>query len=190
MPRDSCKSKTYCWKKKPIWMLIASFVYFSFVYFFLSCFFFFCLLFVTSHTLSSNIPNYFLTTRFSWFFPYCFFFFRLVLKNHDFVIFMIFFLTASMLILRGPSFCFRCGFAGMDLVFIYMTHSCGVKYFSICCWCKSLFFFGDFSELNQIQPLAGPVSVLVRYWPDLRSVCPLSQFLDYFIQNRTWRNFH
>ena len=128
MPRDSCKSKTYCWKKKPIWMLIASFVYFSFDYFFLSCFFFFCLLFVTSHTLSSNIPNYFLTTRFSWFFPYCFFL-PVSFKKSWFRDIHDFFLTASMLILRGPSFCFRCGFAGMDLVFIYMTHSCGVKYF-------------------------------------------------------------
>ena len=114
------RSQFGCW-------LLLLFIFLLFT-FFLSCFFFFCLLFVTSHTLSSNIPNYFLTTRFSWFFSLLFFFFRLVLKNHDFVIFMIF-LTASMLILRGPSFCFRCGFAGMDLVFIYMTHSCGVKYF-------------------------------------------------------------
>jgi len=133
------------------------------------CLFFFCLLFsflffssfvyfLSLHTLSAQ--TYLITFWLQGFHDFFLivFFFRLVLKNHDFVIFMIFFLTASMLILRGPSFCFRCGFAGMDLVFIYMTHSCGVKYFSICCWCKSLFFlFGDFSELNQIQPLAGPV---------------------------------
>ena len=159
-------------------LLLFIFLLFTFFFLVFSSFVYF----LSLHTLSAQ--TYLITfwlQGFHDFFPYCFFL-PVSFKKSWFRDIHDFFLTASMLILRGPSFCFRCGFAGMDLVFIYMTHSCGVKYFSICCWCKSLFFFfGDFSELNQIQPLAGPVSVLVRYWPELRSVCPLSQFLDYSI---------
>ena len=182
MPRDSCKSKTYCWKKKPIWMLIASFVYFSFVYFFFFLVFSSFVYFLSLHTLSAQ--TYLITfwlQGFHDFFPYCFFlpvsFKKIMISWYSW-----FFLTASMLILCGPSFLFQMRFRGDGFsIHIYDALVWCKVFFSICCWCKSQILFGDFSNLDQIQPLAGPVSVLVRYWPDLRSVCPLSQFLDYSI---------
>lgn len=160
-------------------LLLFIFLLFTFFFLVFSSFVYF----LSLHTLSAQ--TYLITfwlQGFHDFFPYCFFL-PVSFKKSWFRDIHDFFLTASMLILRGPSFCFRCGFAGMDLVFIYMTHSCGVKYFfqSAADVNLNIFLFGDFSDLQQIQPLAGLVSVLVRYWPDLRSVCPLSQFLDYFI---------
>lgn len=168
------RSQFGCW-------LLLLFIFLLFTFFFLvfSSFVYF----LSLHTLSAQ--TYLITFWLQGFHDFFLivFFLPVSLKKIMISWYSWFFLTASMLILRGPSFCFRCGFAGMDLVFIYMTHSCGVKYFfqSAADVNLNFFLFGDFSDLQQIQPLAGLVSVLVRYWPDLRSVCPLSQFLDYSI---------
>jgi len=180
MPRDSCKSKTYCWKKEANLDVDCFFCLFFFCLLFSFLFFSSFVYFLSLHTLSAQ--TYLITFWLQGFHDFFLivFFLPVSLKKIMISWYSWFFLTVSMLILHGPSFLFQMRFRGDGFSIHIYDALMWCKVFSICCWCKSqIFLVGDFS--NQVQPLAAPVSVPVQYWPDLRSVCPLSQFLDYSI---------
>jgi len=143
MPRDSCKSKTYCWKKEANLDVDCFFCLFFFCLLFSFLFFSSFVYFLSLHTLSAQ--TYLITFWLQGF--------------HDFFL-IVFFLPVSLkkIMISWYSWFFFwprvCSYFAV-LVFLFQMRFRGdgfsihiydalvwcKVFFSICCWCKSQIFF-------------------------------------------------